>query len=229
MVKRLVGQVLGLVVVEAAGHLDANGRQRAVAKYRQGKFVSRHKTLGHHPSIEGGGLTIGGFEFITAVDDADADGRTLMDRLDHQRQTQSVGHLVPVRFGRQQHALGRRQTQGLPQRLGPELVHAQRRGQHTAAGIGDSRQLQGPLQTAVLPSPAVQGNEHQIGVQRLQPGDAALGKVIASHFKALALTRRQHGGTAVQRHFSFGAMATVDDHHMAVGLYLSCHRITSSN
>src|SRR5690554_7644374 len=54
------------------------------------------------------------------------------------------------------------QTQAMPDLLGTQLVHCQRRSQHTAAGIGNTGTLQQPLDGAIFTAPAMQNDKRTI-------------------------------------------------------------------
>ena len=63
----------------------------------------------------------------------------------------------------------------MPHQLGAQLVHAQRRGHHATAGVGQLQAFKQALQTAVFATTAMQGNKHPIRAI----ADQLLGQIIS--------------------------------------------------
>ena len=90
----------------------------------------------------------------------------------------------------------------LPQHFGTPLVHAQRRGHHAAAGVGNAHQFQRTLNGAVLAVTTMQGNEYAVICFQIM--EWALGRVESVCIHTTALQRRQHRVAAIERHFALG-------------------------
>ena len=158
----VVAQVFRLVIVELIGRLDLDHRQRLLAQNRHGIFAAADKTFREHQLVMPGGFAIRNRQLAHRFHFADADTRSFVGRFYEQRQTQLLRDRLPVAMFIEQRVIRHWQVRRLPYQLGAPLVHAQRRGHHAAAGIGDAQQFQRALHRAVFAVTPMQRDKHAI-------------------------------------------------------------------
>ena len=134
-------------------------------------------SLGEHLGVQCGGIGIGGGQLVGAVDLAHAKAGTLTRGLDDQRQAQLGYYRCGVVVGVQRPCRGDRQAQSAPHCLAAQFVHAQRRAEHAAAGVGQAKHLQRALDDAVFTTAAVQHIEHPVKTAVLQLCQQRIGGV----------------------------------------------------
>ncbi len=100
-------------------------------------------------------------ELLGAVGDRDAHARSEPRGLDHDRVAERVRHPVPM-AGEGGDIPRHRDPLVAHHRLEEVLVHAQRRGGHARADVGDACELEEPLDGAVLAEGPVQHREDDV-------------------------------------------------------------------
>ena len=138
---RFFGVIFGVEIVEIAGHVNSDAGQCSVAEDRDRVFRPRDKLLGHHIGTKCAGVTVGGLELSSVAGPAHTQRRTLKRRF-HKNRAQCLNHRLPIRLRRQLLKGGCGQAQPLPQPLGADFVHGQRRRHEIAAAIGQLHELE---------------------------------------------------------------------------------------
>ena len=140
--------------------------------------------------------------------EADAERRALTGRLDDERQPEAGLDLLE-RIGGAELAEGggaegdpvrRRDADRTHPVLGLDLVHAEDAGADPGAGVGNPEQLEQRLDGPVLAARSMQGDEGDVGVLLLEPGDEPLVGVDRDDVVAECGDRLLHPRPRLQRH-----------------------------
>src|SRR3569623_785262 len=105
----------------------------------------------------------------------------------------------------------------LPHPLTAELVHAERRTQHTAAGIRETQRLERTLYHPVLAAAAVQCDEYTIEKPVGQHAQHVVARVDGVGVDAALQHGRMHRRAALERDLAFGGTAAHQHRHLAEG------------
>jgi hypothetical protein len=144
-----------------------------------------------------------------------ADARTFQRRLDDQRQAEVGHYFIEIGALVDDGVLRRRDAVRQPHDLGGDLVHADRRRHHAAAGVRDAELLEGALQAAVFAVAAVQRDEDAVEFFGGQVGQRAFGRVERMGVDALGLQGLQHAGAGQDRDLALGGTAAEQDADLA--------------
>ncbi len=159
VVLRIVAVVLGFVVIEGVRRFDADRRQHAPVQYRHGVFSAGDPLLREHRVVDRGSRAIRRLHLFACGDLRHADAGTLRRRLHDQRQAEAFESRRAVGDLAQYHRVRRRDTECRREALGAQLVHAQCRTHHAAAGVRQADHLERALCAAVLATRAMQCDE----------------------------------------------------------------------
>ena len=151
------GLVLGIIVIPAIGD-DIRHPQRPVAHHRRRQLAARSVSFDHHlfRHRRRQPWRIGPF-----ADDIDSDRRAFVVGLHDIGRGQDMPRLNL--FPRGKLAFDHRQTGGLVDLFGLDLVHRKGRGQHPGMRIGNAQPFQNALDAAILAPTAMQGVETDVG------------------------------------------------------------------
>jgi hypothetical protein len=122
--------------------------------------------LDNHPGVVAQGEVDGRVQSLAKIlDPADADTGAEARGLDPERQPHLLTALAPTRLA-DGDELDLRQAGLGEEALQRQLVHADGRGEHVGADVGDVQPLQHPLHAAVLAEGPVQGREDRFSAKQ---------------------------------------------------------------
>src|SRR6185295_586260 len=107
------------------------------------------------------------------------------------------------------------QALGLPDALGAQLVHRQRRGQHAAAGVWNAEPFEDALHRAVFAEAAVQRDEHALEALLFQGGEVALLWIERVGVDAFRTQRLEHHAAAFEGDLALGRLAAQQHGNLA--------------
>src|SRR3989344_36521 len=130
-----------------------------------------------------------------------------MGRFDDQREAQFRRRRNTIGFAAQYRVTWRRNPQAVPDLLGAQLVHGQRRGEDAAAGVGNPQALEQALHAAVFTATAVEDDEGAVDLFVQQTLQQVIADVEAERVHTCTEQRIENGVTRLQGHFAFGTLA----------------------
>jgi hypothetical protein len=192
------GRVLGVVVVKAAVGGDLGHRERSFPHNGDSKFRAGYKPLNHDAFAE---APFGSQrrEVVAVSDDAYADARTFVERLEDVRPRQGIAGVKSLATNN--HMLCHRYAGMLEDQLCLRLVHRQRGCKKPGMGVWDCQDIEEPLNRAVLTPTTVQSVEDDVR-SRCQPRqqvDRIASDVDHTHVVAGLRQRLRYGGATDKR------------------------------
>ena len=198
MILSLVAEILVLIVVIALRRLYADQRQDLVPEKTGGQFFTGNELFRHHKRIVKRRQRIGLRQLRSDSHLGQTDGRSLVRRLDDQRQTETLRNTGPIAAGIYHLESRRRDAGRCPHHFRAHLVHRQRRSHYAAAGIRNAHQFQCALHRAVFAVTTVQCNEHAGKAVALELKNLTFGRVKSMGIETALLQCFQHIAAAHQ-------------------------------
>src|SRR5471032_1465068 len=131
-----------------------------------------------------------------------------MGRFDDQREAQFRGRRNTIGLRTQYGVAWRRNPEAVPDLLGAQFVHRQRRGQDAAAGVWNAQAFEQAMHAAVFTATTVKNDEGTVDFFVEQTLQEVITDVDAERVHTCALQRFKHGVAGFERHFALGAFAT---------------------
>ena len=199
-VARVVGNVLGVIVVVLASRHDADAGQCLAVDHRNRQFIADDQAFDQQLAVVARSQLDGGRHVRCVEHAADADTGTLTRRLHHHRQTNAGDGSFQILIGaRMKHGVRRgRQPDGLPHLLAAHLVHRQRRTQHATAGERHAQRAHRTLQHTILATASMQDVEHAVDAAGADRVDQRRNAVHADRIHAARTQRFQYAGAGLQ-------------------------------
>ncbi len=176
-------------------------------QHRHGELGALDPLFNKHLRVIGARCAPGGDQLGDIANLGHTDARSLVRRLDDQRKAQRLGRGLAVDFAGQHRVPRRWQAEALPDLLGAQLVHGQRRGEDAAAGVRNAGTLQQPLHAAVFATAAVQDDKGPVDPLAAQALQQVITGIDTEGIHTRRLQRGEHGSAGLEGDLALGAPA----------------------